>query len=92
LMICNAGDMRERRRPYRVARDHVTAPRRHRDAMRPPTRRARTPFVKWSRCFLSCAVVIRVQCASIRDATDMRHPPWISWLGGQQWRNVERRQ
>jgi hypothetical protein len=29
---------------------------------------ARTHIVKWSRCFLRCAVVIEVQCASIRDA------------------------
>jgi hypothetical protein len=27
------------------------------------------PFVKWSRCFLRCAVVIGVQCSSIRDCT-----------------------
>jgi hypothetical protein len=31
-----------------------------------------------------------MQCVSIRDRTDadIRH---VSWLGGQQWRNVERR-
>jgi hypothetical protein len=27
------------------------------------------PFVKWSRCFLRCAVVIGVQCSSIRECT-----------------------
>jgi len=31
-----------------------------------------------------------MQCVSIRDRTedDIRH---VTWLGGQQWRNVERR-
>src|SRR3954463_2484790 len=28
-----------------------------------------THFVKWSRCFFHCAVVIKVQCTSIRDCT-----------------------
>jgi hypothetical protein len=28
------------------------------------------PFVKWSRCFLRCAVVIGMQCSSIRECTD----------------------
>lgn len=27
------------------------------------------PFIKWSRCFLRCAVVIGVQCISIRECT-----------------------
>ena len=41
-------------------------------------------------CFFHCAVVNGMQCVSIRDRTDadIRH---VSWLGGQQWRNVERR-
>ena len=41
-------------------------------------------------CFFRCAVVNEMQCVSIRDRTedDISH---VSWLGGQQWRNVERR-
>ena len=42
----------------------------------------RAPFVKRSRCFLSCAVVIGVQCTSIRDGTTLMAP--YSQLGGQQ--------
>ena len=40
------------------------------------------PFVKWSRCFLRCAVVIGVQCSSIREmhCSVTCH---LSWLGGQ---------
>jgi len=40
--------------------------------------------------FFRCAVVNEMQCVSIRDRTedDISH---VSWLGGQQWRNVERR-
>ncbi len=54
------------------------------------SRVADTHIVKWSQCFFHCAVVHGVQCVSIRDRTDadIRH---VSWLGGQQWRNVERR-
>jgi hypothetical protein len=43
-----------------------------------------------SHCFFCFPVVNEEQCVSIRDRTnaDIRH---VSWLGGQQWRNVERR-
>jgi hypothetical protein len=42
------------------------------------------------RCFFHRAVVNGMQCVSIPDRTDadIRH---VSWLGGQQWRNVGRR-
>jgi hypothetical protein len=46
-----------------------------REACRVPPRRQSArpchcpPFVKWSRCFLHCAVVIGVQCSSIRECT-----------------------
>ena len=53
--------------------------------------RAHTHFVKWSRCFFRCAVVNGMQCGSIRERTDAT-PAMSIWLGGQQWRNVERRQ
>lgn len=54
------------------------------------SRGADTHIVKWSQCFFHCAVVNGMQCGSIHDRTDadIRH---VSWLGGQQWRNVERR-
>src|SRR5436305_12731540 len=38
-------------------------------------------FVKRSRCFSHCAVVIGVQCMSIRDCTVPKSPSL--WLGGQ---------
>jgi hypothetical protein len=54
------------------------------------TGRARTRFVKWIRCFLHCAVVIAVQCLSIRDGTVTIMPSLK--LGGQPWqRSVRRR-
>jgi hypothetical protein len=40
------------------------------------------PFVKRIRCFLRGAVVIGVQCTSIRDCT-VPTSPSQSWLGGQ---------
>jgi hypothetical protein len=57
-----------------------------RRAPRPPRRdgggaRGCPRFIKRSRCFSHCAVVIGVQCRSIRDCTVPKSPSL--WLGGQ---------
>jgi hypothetical protein len=50
---------------------------------------ALTHKIKWSHCYFFLAVVIRMQCRSIRDCTaPIRHP---LKLGGQQWRRREKR-
>jgi hypothetical protein len=50
---------------------------------------ALTHKIKWSHCYFFLAVVIRMQCGSIRDCTaPIRHP---LKLGGQQWRRREKR-
>jgi hypothetical protein len=49
-----------------------------------------THKIKWSPCYFSPAVVIRLQCGSIRDCTAPRSPSTLR-LGGQQWRRREKR-
>jgi hypothetical protein len=49
-----------------------------------------THIIRWSHYYFFPAVVIELQCLSIRDGTVCRHP---LRLGGQQWRrNVRRKQ
>jgi hypothetical protein len=51
---------------------------------------ALTHKIKRSHCYFSPAVVIRLQCGSIRDCTKPRSPSTLR-LGGQQWRRREKR-
>ncbi len=51
---------------------------------------ALTHKIKRSHCYFSPAVVIRLQCGSIRDCTAPRSPSTLR-LGGQQWRRREKR-
>jgi len=74
-MICDVGARRAKQtRLHLHARNRVASQRRDASIAR-ATRVARTQIVKWSRCFSYCAVVLEVQCTSIPDVTDMRHPP-----------------
>jgi hypothetical protein len=67
---------------------HRASMRRHQSILLRVT--ALTHKIKRSHCYFSPAVVIRLQCGSIRDCTAPRSPSTLR-LGGQQWRRREKR-
>ena len=75
-------------RAFRIAPRALRAP----HDIFPP---AHTQFVKRSRCFLHCAVVIKVQCRSIRDCTVTTAPLIVArraaWLREPNRRPSQRR-